>query len=278
MNKNYDEKVVADFGHEWSVFDQSDVPEDELHDTFKKYFSIFPFTILTESAEGFDLGCGSGRWARFISPLVGKLHCIDPSSKALDVAHKNLTDSKNCSFYLASVDEIPLMDNSMDFGYSLGVLHHIPDTQKGIDQCVKILKPGAPLLLYLYYAFDNRPFWFKCIWNISDVLRKTVSKLPNKLKYFLCQIIAFVIYFPLAKIALIIEKIGINPSNFPLSTYRNKSLYTMRTDALDRFGTRLEKRFTQKQIMKMMMKAGLDKIIFNNNEPYWCALGYKTII
>ena len=46
MNKNYDEKIVADFGHEWSVFDQSDVPEHELLDTFKKYFSIFPFTIL----------------------------------------------------------------------------------------------------------------------------------------------------------------------------------------------------------------------------------------
>ena len=278
MNKNYDEKVVADFGHEWSVFDQSDVPEHELHDTFKQYFSIFPFNILNEHAEGFDLGCGSGRWARFISPMVRKLHCIDPSSKALDVARKNLTESKNCSFYLASVDEIPLTDNSMDFGYSLGVLHHIPDTQKGIDQCVKFLKPGAPLLLYLYYAFDNRPFWFKYIWYISDVLRKIVSIFPNKIKYFICQIIPAVIYFPLAKIALLIEKFGINPSSFPLSAYRNKSLYTMRTDALDRFGTRLEKRFTQEQIMKMMINAGLDKIIFNSNEPYWCALGFKTLV
>ena len=52
----------------------------------------------------------------------------------------------------------------------------------------------------------------------------------------------------------------------------------MRTDALDRFGTRLEKRFTQEQIMKMMINAGLDKIIFNSNEPYWCALGFKTIV
>jgi 2-polyprenyl-3-methyl-5-hydroxy-6-metoxy-1,4-benzoquinol methylase len=44
----------------------------------------------------------------------------------------------------------------MDFGYSLGVLHHIPDAQKALSDCVKKLKLGAPFLVYLYYSFDNR--------------------------------------------------------------------------------------------------------------------------
>jgi ubiquinone/menaquinone biosynthesis C-methylase UbiE len=63
----------------------------------------------------------------------------------------------NCEFHLASVDEIPLPDSSQDFGYSLGVLHHIPDTQLALNACVKKLKLGAPFLLYCYYRFDNRP-------------------------------------------------------------------------------------------------------------------------
>jgi hypothetical protein len=49
----------------------------------------------------------------------------------------------------------------------------------------------------------------------------------------------------------------------------------MRTDSLDRFGTRLEKRFTKKQIIKMMEGAGLENILFSNTKPYWCAVGYK---
>ena len=46
-------------------------------------------------------------------------------------------------------------------------------------------------------------------------------------------------------------------------------------DALDRFGTRLEKRFTKAQIERMMAEAGLERIAFGDGEPFWCALGYK---
>jgi hypothetical protein len=49
----------------------------------------------------------------------------------------------------------------------------------------------------------------------------------------------------------------------------------MRTDALDRFGTRLEKRFTKIQIEEMMLRAGLENINFSNDLPFWCAVGYK---
>ena len=49
----------------------------------------------------------------------------------------------------------------------------------------------------------------------------------------------------------------------------------MRTDSLDRFGTRLEQRFTKKHIERMMKNADLDNIRFSNTPPYWCAVGYK---
>ena len=49
----------------------------------------------------------------------------------------------------------------------------------------------------------------------------------------------------------------------------------MRTDALDRFGTQLEQRFTKKQIQEMMEVAWLDRIKFSDAVPYWCAVGYK---
>ena len=63
--------------------------------------------------------------------------------------------------------------------------------------------------------------------------------------------------------------------SFPLSNYRNKSFYTMRTDALDRFGTKLELRYTRNEIEEMMISAGLIEIIFSNSTPYWCAVGIK---
>ena len=275
MPRNIDKNVVKDFGREWTDFDQTELSETELRGLFNQYFAIFPMSFLTKDNHGFDLGCGSGRWAQFVAPDVGILHCIDPSEDALAVAKRNLKDLDNCKFHLAGVDEIPLHDNGMDFGYSLGVLHHIPDTAAGIRQCTRKLKPGAPLLLYLYYAFDNRPVWYKYIWKLSNLLRKIVSSLPYRLKYLVCQLLAVLIYLPLARLALLLEKMGFNVNNLPLSAYRNKSFYTMRTDALDRFGTRLEQRFTKEQIKKMMEDAGLENIEFSENPPFWCAVGYK---
>jgi len=272
--KNQDKNTVEGFGDEWSRFDQSDLPEDEQRLLFDEYFSVFPWKDISRQSVGFDLGCGSGRWAKSVAPKVKKLICIDPSN-AIDIAKKNLSNFDNCEFESASVDDIPIDNNSMDFGYSLGVLHHVPDTEMGIKQCVEKLKKGSPLLLYLYYRFDNRPFWFRFIWSITDLLRKIISKMPYGLRYIFSQIIAVLVYFPLARTALYLGKLNLNVTNFPLSSYKNLSFYTMRTDALDRFGTRLEQRFTRKEIKNMMENAGLEHIKFSNSKPFWVAVGYK---
>ncbi len=272
---NYDPRTVEGFGREWSRFDQAAMAESERQELFAAYFKIFPWSALPAHAVGFDLGCGTGRWAKLVAPHVGRLYCVDASTEALTVAQRNLADCPNCEFVAASVDQLPFADDAMDFGYSLGVLHHVPDTAGGIKACVQKLKPGAPLLVYLYYAFDNRPLWFRLLWQLSDTGRRLISKLPFKLRHALAELIALFVYWPLARTARLLEGFGLNVAAFPLSFYRRRSFYTMRTDALDRFGTNLEQRFTAQQIRQMMTAAGLERIEFSEAMPYWCALGYK---
>ena len=274
MTENIDENVVAGFGDEWSRFDQSELSEAELEKMFDNYFNIFPWDKLSADAVGFDLGCGSGRWAKMVAPRVGKLHLIDASGDALAVAKRNLQSADNCEFHHAGVEEIPLENTSCDFGYSLGVLHHIPDTQAGLQACVDKLKKGAPFLLYLYYRFDNRPVWFRMIWRASDVVRQLVSKMPHSLRFGMSQILAAGVYFPLARTAKILEKSGVNVESFPLSQYRHNSFYVMRTDALDRFGTRLEQRFTKAEMRQMMEEVSLENITFSHTS-FWTAVGFK---
>jgi len=276
MSTNYDSATVEGFGDEWSRFDQTGLDDAELLDQFHQYFKIFPWNDLPEDAIGFDLGCGSGRWAKIVASRVGQLYCIDASPDALNVARRNLREFSNCTFIHSSVDELSLPDGSMDFGYSLGVLHHVPDTAAGIRSCVAKLKPGAPFLLYIYYAFDNRPAWFRLLWRVSDGVRRAIARLPFRARYSVTQLIAGAVYLPLARTARLLERRGFNVDNFPLTTYRHRSFYMMRTDALDRFGTRLEQRFTAPQIRHMMESAGLERIQFSDTMPYWCAVGYKS--
>jgi SAM-dependent methyltransferase len=178
LSINFDAKTVEGFGDEWARFDQSVVSAEELQGSFDEYFKVFPWDKLPQKAVGFDMGCGSGRWARFVAGRVGRLYCVDASREALSVAETNLGMFDNVEIVNASFENLPLKSHSMDFGYSLGVLHHIPDTLVGIKSCVEKLKAGAPFLVYIYYAFDNRPFWFRRLWKLTDFVRRLISKLP----------------------------------------------------------------------------------------------------
>jgi SAM-dependent methyltransferase len=273
---NSDPAVVDGFGDEWTRFDQTALPADDERALFDSYFSLFPWGSLPDDAAGVDVGCGSGRWARLVAPRVGMLHCVDASSAALEVARRALLHSPNAAFHHASAGALPFEDASMDFVYSLGVLHHVPDTQAALNECVRILKPGAPLLVYLYYAFDNRSRWFRMIWRASDLLRKAISRLPYGPRYVASQALAAGVYWPLARCARLLDVAGVPVGAFPLSAYRNRSFYTMRTDALDRFGTRLEQRFSRGEIMQMMELAGLVEVKLNDEVPFWCAVGRRN--
>lgn len=273
---NRDEAVVSGFGDEWSRFDQSELRSEDQLRAFSAYFSVFPWDQLPEAAIGMDIGCGSGRWAAVASERVGTLICVDASTEAVEVARRNLADRPNCEVLVASVDDLPVSPASMDFAYSLGVLHHVPDTAAAIKSCAEILKPGAPLLLYLYYSFENRPRWFRGVWRASDLVRRAVSQSPFPVRNAVANVMAAGVYWPLARTSAVAARFGRNVEAMPLSIYRHMSFYVMRTDARDRFGTQLESRFSRAQITEMMLAAGLDHITFSEEMPHWCVVGIKS--
>ncbi|MCC6873602.1 MAG: class I SAM-dependent methyltransferase [Sandaracinaceae bacterium] len=272
---NVDAATVAGFGDEWSRFDFSTHSPEEIGRVFEGYFRIFPWQSLPPSARGFDAGSGTGRWARLVAPRVGALHCVDASEDALAVCKRNLAGLDNVRFHHASVGALPFDDASMDFGYSLGVLHHVPDTEAALRECVRVLKVGAPFLLYLYYALDNRPWPFRALWRASDLVRAGVSRLPMPARYAVSQALAAGVYWPLARSSRLLERVGLDVGSVPLSAYRDRTFYAMRTDALDRFGTRLEKRYTRAEMDRMMRGAGLRDVSFSDAIPFWTAVGYR---
>lgn len=275
VDANADHATVAGFGAEWSAFDQSGLSDDESTHWFGRYFSLLDGLTTWHPERAMDVGCGSGRWARHVAPVVGSLTAVDASPAALDVARRNLAGFANVTCAVASVADLPVDDDSQDLVYSLGVLHHVPDTKAAIRSCAAKVKPGGRLLLYLYYRFDNRPAWFQALWQLSNAGRRLIARMPFRVKRRITDLIALTVYWPLARLARLGARRGRDVSAWPLSFYRAASLYTMRTDALDRFGTRLEQRFTRPEIDQMMRAAGLTDIAFREGEPFWCVVGTK---
>jgi SAM-dependent methyltransferase len=269
---NLHEPTVRGYGEVWAHVPRQ--PARVAQELFEVTFALMPPADLRDG-EGFDLGCGAGRFARAIAPHVRKLHCIDVNESAIAAARANLDGRDNVAFHVAGVDEIPLGDGSQDFGYSIGVLHHIPDTESALASCVAKLKPGAPFLVYIYYAFDNRAWWYRALWRVSDVVRRGVCRLPYGPRNAVSTMIALIVYWPLSRAALLLERLGFDVEGFPLSFYRRIPGKALRSCSLDRFGTVLEQRFSRSEIRTMMTRAGLVDIAFNDGPPWWIACGRK---
>ena len=265
---NLDPETVKGFGQEWSTFTQQALNDEERKELFDQYFCLIDWRHKPRRC--LDMGCGSGRWAVLAAPLVEELVAADASREALQVARRNV-QAPNVSFVESCPENLPFPDGYFDLIFSLGVLHHLPDTEGAIRSLAKKLCPCGTLLLYLYYAFDKRLAWFRGLWKATDWARRLISGSPFPLRYGLSQVIAVVVYWPLARAA----KYFPVPDSWPLKFYAERSFYSMRTDALDRFGTRLEKRFTQRQIAEMLHSAGLQNIRFSDAPPYWVCTATK---
>ncbi len=272
---NIDNETIESFGEEWTTFDSFN--ETEIYNAGDNYFDIVPEEILKNTTNALDVGCGTGRWSYYLAGKVGFVECIDPS-KAVVAASKLLANKNNIRISKAGVDNIPFAEGTFDFVFSLGVLHHVPDTRKAVKACVQKLKSNGHILLYLYYSLENRGWVFKTLFHLSNSLRCIVSKLPGVIKRLVCDLLAVLIYMPFVVVSRTLIKLNLSAAfvaRIPLSWYADKSFNIIRNDSLDRFGTPLEQRFSKQQITDMLIHAGCTDIVFADNAPYWRVIAKK---
>ena len=273
--ENIDTDVVKDFGDEWLKFQHYN--DHDIRSLAIMYFDILTDDIINKDTYALDIGCGTGRWTKYLSNRIGFVEAIDPSNAVLAADHL-LADTPNVRITKASVETIPFDDETFDFAMSVGVLHHIPDTQQAMKDCVKKVKKGGHFYCYLYYNMDNKGFLFRYLFFISDLFRKVVSRMPAGLKRVCCDMMAVFFYMPFILTSRFLNLIGLKKlaKRIPLSDYANKSFFIIRNDTLDRFGTKLEQRFSRKQVEELMQNSGLDNIVISPASPYYHAVGRKT--
>ena len=275
--KNLDKETVKSFGEEWMKFSSFD--KAEIERMGNEYFDLLDTTLVNQNSCVLDVGCGTGRWSYYLSPKVKFIEAIDPS-EAVFAATQLTGDKPNIRITKAGVDNMPFDDNSFDFIFSLGVLHHIPDTVGAIRKIYKKLKPNGYFLVYLYYNLDNRGRLYKGIFKVSNGVRKVISRMPKLAKQILAEIISFTVYVPFVLLARICKALFPKKEFYkkiPLSYYHNKSLTIIRNDSLDRFGTPLEKRFSRKEIETMLNEAGFINVVFSEKTPFWHCIAQKPV-
>lgn len=266
-------KVISDFGIEWEKFNFLNQESlNELEEQFQKYIKPLPEELLEKDGLiAGDFGAGSGRWSFFLRKYCSKLYVVEPAKQAFEVCKLRFNGESNVTILNQTVEDNDVPNSFLDLAISLGVLHHLPETLEGVKKVASKVKPDGWFLGYLYYSLENKNALYKAAWRLSDQFRKGISILPTFLKVWIADLIAILIYFPLARLCRILEWSRISTSSIPLHHYSRFSLEVMRNDALDRFGTSLEHRFTKLEIVSMLEEAGFAKetIRFSDDEPFW---------
>ncbi|MEO8721662.1 MAG: class I SAM-dependent methyltransferase [Ginsengibacter sp.] len=272
--KNIDKRVVDEFGDEWLKFFEHD--DDLIRKGGEEYFDILNENMINRHTYLLDVGCGTGRWTKYLASKVGFIEAVDPSD-AIFAADKLLAKIENVRLSKASIETLPFPDETFDFVMSIGVLHHIPNTRKALNDCVKKVKKGGYFFTYLYYNIDGRGPLYKSLFQLSNLLRKGVSRLPANIKHFVCDVFAIIFYMPFILLGRLFNFFGCRnlAKRMPLQGYQNRSFFMIRNDALDRFGTRLEQRFSANEIIEMMEGAGLTEVVMSSGIPYYHAVGKK---
>ncbi len=265
---NLDPATVRSFGEEWSRFHRFD--HHEIQAAGDEYFEIVDDAMVRE-AMVLDVGCGMGRWARYLAPRARFIECVDPGRAAL-VAARATADCPNIRVTQASVASLPFPDECFDFVMSLGVLHHVPDTARAIRDVARKVRPGGWLFVYLYYRLDDRPWHYRLMFGAANAMRGWVSGLPAPAKAVVCDMLAVLVYLPLIGAGTLVKRLSPRRrfhEQIPLHYYIGKSWRIIRNDSLDRFGTPLERRFSKPAIEGMLRAAGLVDIRFSDAMPRW---------
>jgi SAM-dependent methyltransferase len=120
-----------------------------------------------------DAGVGAGRFAE-CAAAGGAVVCGIDLTEAIDAAFANI--GRNPGVHLAQADifSLPFRPGTFDMAYSIGVLHHTPDTEAAFRHVADTVRPGGQMAVYLYarYGLAHRG---------SDTLRRITTKLPTSL-------------------------------------------------------------------------------------------------
>ena len=272
-DENLDQGVIDGFGHEWAAFDYAETETAEALDAqFVAYCAPIDLTAFNPSTSiAADFGAGSGRWSSRLAPFFSLIYALEPSDSASTVLKKKFTDDPKITVLQETVGVNSIPAESLDLAMSLGVLHHIPDTGLAIKDVSRSIKPGGFFLCYLYYDLENKPMYYKMIFRGVNLVRKVISGRPQPFKRLSATIIAAVVYWPLARLSKLLKKLGVDTSNIPLHHYADMPFVMLANDALDRFGTSLEQRFSRAEITEMLRAVDFDltTLRFSEIEPFW---------
>ncbi len=247
------QRTQASFGYEWTEFHDW---RDSGERNFREYFQGLDNQAVADRLV-LDAGCGMGRHAREMARTARLVAAVDFSA-AIDMAARNVRDCHNVHCVQADLLDLPFEDDAFDYVYSIGVLHHIPDTLGALAGLVRKVRPGGRVRVYLYW---KRHGWSGALLHAVEAVRRVTTRMPFALLKACCWLLSVALFFGLVLPYRALDRLGVRAhTGFPLYLYARYPFRVLYNDQFDRFSAPLEQRFDEHEVRSLMESAGLREV------------------
>lgn len=175
----------------------------------------------------------------------------------------------------ADLCQLPFGDDSFDFVYSYGVLHHLPSPKDGVQELVRVLKPARRVAAYVYEDFSDRAAGWRWLLAAVSQLRRITPRLSHALLYRACRV-ASPLHYALFTIPFRMFRrvpgLAALASGLP---YRHATgPFSLAGDLYDRFSAPIERRYSPAGARALFEDVGLQDVITTKDRG-WMVTGIK---
>jgi len=200
-----------------------------------------------------DAGCGEGiDLASVALTSADRAVGVELSNGGIAATSARIAELRSARLIQGNVLMLPFADGTFDGAYSYGVVHHTIDPEKAVGEIARVLKPGAPLLLYVYEDFSGRSLASRLTLAAINAGRRFVAAMsPLNIRRF-CALIAPVVFvtctWPSRHFAF--------AKHFPYPATQNPTLRSLIPDLYDRFAAPIEERYSESGARRLAEQAG----------------------
>ena len=258
------DQTIRDFGEQWTSY-RTNEGYYGSSDLFADVFGPLLDPAALRGAQIAEIGSGTGRFIRiFLDSGAAAVVAVEPSA-AFDVLTAQVSDPR-LTCIRARGDELRLT-NALDYAFSIGVLHHIPDPHPVVRAMFAALKPGGKIAIWVYGAEGNSSYL-----AIAGAARAITTRLPHSI----LAAVVWMLYWPLT--------LWMHLSRFlplPLAGYLRRVFARLTPDkrrlvVYDQLNPAYAKYYRSEEVRRLLERAGfIDVQLYHRHGYSWAAVGRK---
>ena len=236
---------AGNFSYEWLVHRQTQL--DSVSGTHESESIFVNKTGFGSNLNGklvLDAGCGSGRFMEIAQKFGAEVVGVDLSF-SVDSAIDTLGGG---NFIQADINHLPFKDNVFDCVYSIGVLHHTPNTEKAFKVLVPLVKKGGEIAIWVY---SNEGIAMKIYNSISNFYRIFTTRISQSILYRICHASIGLYYLQKIPVLGLFLRALIPSSPHPIKSWRV-------LDTFDWYSPKYQWKHTYKEVTKWFTDCGLE--------------------